>query len=254
MPLEPKLLLELTRGATLAVHAAAGSARGHCAARLLRAAEGLCRSAAALLQLPPGDGTHKKGKGKDNGNDDKDKKKDKKRKEKKDAAEDKDEVVQAPGAQRRRRRRRRAPAAAPADGPDADFDDYWADGVVAFGPAAAPPGWPLLAQPALPAPAAAAAEAAPQPRQPLLASRPGSRSPRRSAPLALVAGRLATLQHLVNRPELEHALVELTEFDAPADRWVCRDARGVSFRVRAEKLLPVPEEGQQFQRLRFANG
>ena len=55
LPLEAKLLLELTRGAALAVHAAAGSARGHRAARLLRAAEGLCRSASALLQQPPDD-------------------------------------------------------------------------------------------------------------------------------------------------------------------------------------------------------
>ena len=64
LPLETKLLLELTRGAALAVHAAAGSARGHRAARFLRAAEGLCRSAAALPQ-EPADAKTSKGKAKD---------------------------------------------------------------------------------------------------------------------------------------------------------------------------------------------
>ena len=46
--------LEATRGATLAVHAAAGLARPcQHAARLLRAAEGLCRTATAILLPTP---------------------------------------------------------------------------------------------------------------------------------------------------------------------------------------------------------
>ena len=270
LPLESKLLLELTRGAALAVHAAAGSARGHRAARLLRAAEGLCRSAAALLQLPPAGDTSKQGKD-DNNNGKGTSKKDKKDKtSEKDrtAAGDKDEAQQAPGAQRRRPRRRRAPAAAPPGSPDADFDDSWADGVVAFGPAPAPLGAPLLALPALPAPATA--EATPQPRSPPPASRTGSRSPRRlsaqaarpapetdasaAPPPALLAGCLATLQRLVKRPDLERTLVELSRFDASVDRWVCLTSRGEQLCIRPSNLLPVPENGQRFQRLRFASG
>ena len=41
--------LECTRAATIAVHAAAGMARGTAAARLIRAAEGLLRSAASVM-------------------------------------------------------------------------------------------------------------------------------------------------------------------------------------------------------------
>ena len=46
--LQPKAL-ECTRAATIAVHAAAGLARGTAAARLIRAAEGLLRSATSLM-------------------------------------------------------------------------------------------------------------------------------------------------------------------------------------------------------------
>ena len=74
LPLETKLLLELTRAVALAVHAAVGSARGHRAARLLRAAEGLCRSAAALLQTQD-DATTSKGKAKGEDKESKPKKK-----------------------------------------------------------------------------------------------------------------------------------------------------------------------------------
>ena len=42
--------LAAARGASLAVHAAAGLARGSAAIRLLRAAEGLCRTATAVLE------------------------------------------------------------------------------------------------------------------------------------------------------------------------------------------------------------
>ena len=51
-----KLVVEATRGAVIAVHAAGGLARGHAQAlRLLRAAEGLCRSAVAVLQTDSSD-------------------------------------------------------------------------------------------------------------------------------------------------------------------------------------------------------
>ncbi len=50
-----KLVVEASRGAVIAVHAAGGLARGHVQAlRLLRAAEGLCRSAVAVLQADGG--------------------------------------------------------------------------------------------------------------------------------------------------------------------------------------------------------
>ena len=46
-----RLAVEAARGAVIAVHAAGGLARGHVQAlRLLRAAEGLCRSAVVVLQ------------------------------------------------------------------------------------------------------------------------------------------------------------------------------------------------------------
>ena len=51
--LQLRIVVEASRGAVIAVHASAGLARGHSQAlRLLRGAEGLCRSAVAVLQSP----------------------------------------------------------------------------------------------------------------------------------------------------------------------------------------------------------
>ena len=127
-PLDSKILPELTRGACLAAHAAAGLACGHHAARLLRAAEGLCRSAAALLQLPPDDLSTRKDKGNHYSNKDNPMKKGgEDKKEEQPGAEAKETAQPAPGARRTRRQCRRANAVAPTDDLDPDLADHWAD-------------------------------------------------------------------------------------------------------------------------------
>ena len=110
------------------MHATGASARGHRAARFLRAAEGLCRSAAALLQLPD-DAPTSKGKAKENDKDGKPKEKEQPKQSEKDEGLDEDEGQKTPGARRRRRRRRSAPAAElpTTEDKDEDFDDRWAD-------------------------------------------------------------------------------------------------------------------------------
>ena len=61
-----KLVVEASRGAVIAVHAAGGLARGHVQAlRLLRVAEGLCRGAVAVLQADGSKCEKTKGMGKD---------------------------------------------------------------------------------------------------------------------------------------------------------------------------------------------
>jgi len=126
-----KLVVEASRGAVIAVHAAGGLARGHVQAlRLLRAAEGLCRGAVAVLQADGSKGEKTKGVSKD-----KDKKDTGKGKGKgKDSDEGMGVAPKELGAQPRRRRRGRAPAvAAPVVVPE--FDDSWADEVRVAPPA-----------------------------------------------------------------------------------------------------------------------
>ena len=233
-----KLVVEASRGAVIAVHAAGGLARGHVQAlRFLRAAEGLCRSAVAVLQAV--DSKKTKGKGKDND------KKDTGKGKGKDSDEGMGVAPTVPGAQPRRRRRGRArAAAAPAVVPE--FDDSWADGVRV----AAPPAQPL----ALPLRAAAGEEGGPplddaavRGRRPLIVRRSGSRSPRRLSPdpaaalssLALLAGRVATIKGLVSRPELDTSV-----------RWICHVKGGEQLRILPEKPVPNAENGQKFSRLR----
>ena len=106
----------MARGAALAVHPAAGSARGHRAARLLRTAEGLCRGAAALLQTPD-DAKTSENKAQETTI------KKSKPKEKAKPTPAKDDAQKKPGA--RQRRRRRAPASSLPTVPEGgvDFDD-----------------------------------------------------------------------------------------------------------------------------------
>jgi len=142
-----KLVVEATRGAVIVVHAAGGLARGHAQAlRLLRAAEGLCRSAVAVLQADGSDpkkaweakGTGKGAKvareAKDND------KKDTGKSMGKDSEVNMVAKPGEPGAQPRRRRRRRrrrgrAPTGVVASVPG--FDDSWADGIHIPAPAQA---------------------------------------------------------------------------------------------------------------------
>ena len=240
LPLEPRLPLELARGAALAVHAAAGSARGHRAARLLRAAEGLCRSAAALLQTPD-DATTSEGKAKEGRKDSTPKKKEKPKQKQKDADLDKATAQKTPGAKRRRPRRRAAPAAElpPAEDEDVDFDDLWADEAPAC--TAKPPAHQkrTAALANLPANTTAAAKTRPR-SQP---TPPGATGDAAAAPPgakpALLAGDLAEVHGLVGRPELNGELLRLERHDRPADRWECEIGEGEWLRLRPANLRPL---------------
>jgi hypothetical protein len=246
-----KLVVEASRGAVIAVHAAGGLARGHVQAlRLLRAAEGLCRGAVAVLQADGSKCEKTKGVGKD-----KDKKDTGKGKGKgKDSDVGMGVAPKEPGAQPRRRRRGRAPAAAAAPVAVPEFDDSWADGVHV----------------APPVPAQPLDDAAARGRRPLVARHSGSRSPRRLSPmpasvapvaaaaahglpLALLAGRIATIKGLVSRPKLENVLVALDVQDMESGRWICHIKGGEKLRILPEKLVPIAEDGQKFSRLRYDN-
>jgi hypothetical protein len=258
-----KVVVEATRGALIAVYAAAGLARKQATAlRLLRAAEGLCRTAVAVLQTDGGTETDKgTGAGKD--------KQDTGKGKNKDSNEGKD-TQQKTGTQPRRRRRRASAAAAP-DLEDVELDDAWADGVN-VAPAASG-----IALPGRDAPAAVGPVAVPgvvppptgeeiRQRRPLVARRSGTRSPRAKKPLpdnawqgfspvplspVLQAGRVATIRGLVSRPELEDVLVVLDECDKRSGRWICHTKGGEQLRILPEKLVPIAENGQEFMRLRF---
>ena len=255
-----KLLLALTRGACLAAHAAGASARGHRAARLLRAAEGLCRSAAALLQLPD-DASTSKGKAKESGKDRTPKKKEQPKQSEKDTDLDKDTAQKTPGAKRRRPRRRSAPAAElpPAEDKDVDFDDLWADEA-----SAAPR--PLAHQKQssasanLPATTSAPAKTRPpsatppntelgwgKPGATRITDRPSSAcggvtgdaaAAPASAEPALLAGAFAWAQGLKGRPELNGGFFWLERHDPEADRWECQTGSGDWLRLRPANLAP----------------
>ena len=235
-----KAAIEACRAAVLTCHAAAGlcrDARLCSSERAARCAEGLLRSAVAVAfapasSTPPGPrrastprpaAEEKTGNGKGKA---KDKSKDKSK-----ANENKDDSKDESPAQPRRPKRRRGRAlradAAPFEPVMELDDDSWADGTVAFGPAAAPPDWPPRAE--LPGPAPA------DPGRLPLVPRRASRSPRRASPsssappaavaatpkLALLAGRVAAIGVLESRPELLNTLVVLTEFDQKSGRWLC---------------------------------
>ena len=261
--LQLKMAVEASRGAVIAVHAAGGLARANVQAlRLLRAAEGLCRTAVAVLQT-------NEGKKKDTGKS--------KRKDQKDTDKDKGKDSDAgmgisppePGAQPRRRRRGRARGVAAAH-PAVDLvDDSWADGVAAAPPAFRP-GLPLGEAPAVVG-AAALGEVVPPHdvvaarKRPLIARRSGSPSPPRKVSLstearvpsaaaaapALLAGRVAAIGVLVSRPELENVLVVLDVQDMSTRRWSCSLKGGEVVRILPEKLVPIAETGQKFSRLRY---
>ena len=254
-----KLVVEASRGAVIAVHAAGGLARGHVQAlRLLRAAEGLCRGAVAVLQADGSKGEKTKGVSKDK--DKKDTGKGKGKGKGKDSDEGMGVAPKEPGAQPRRRRRGRAPdVAAPVV--VSEFDDSWADEV-----RVAPPAQLV----ALPLRAAAGDEVGPplgdvalRGRRPLVARRSGTRSPRRSypllcaaaepLPLALLAGHVAIIKGLVSRPELEGVLVVLDVLDKNSGRWICYVNGGEKLRILPEKLVPIAEDSQKFSRLRYDN-
>ena len=239
------------------MHAAGASARGHRAARLLRAAEGLYRSAAALLQLPD-DATTSKGKAKEGDQEGKPKKKEQPKQSEEDKALDMDEEQKTPGARRRRRRRRNAPAAEllPTENKDVDFDDRWAV------EASEPPTSRLQSSAAanLPATAASAETRPPSPTLPSTEEGLGKPGATRitdgpssarggvtgeaaaasaKTPPALLAGDFACAQNLHSRPELNGEFFQLERHDRTADRWVCHSGSGKQFRLRPANLAPL---------------
>ena len=165
-------------------------------------------------------------------------------------------VVMGGGATRRRRGRRKKPAccdtsssapvalvASASAAHDSDeFDDAWAD-------------TPMQSPPLV------AATMIAMPRRAECARHSSSRSPRRSSPAGatgataqLVAGRVAHIQGLKSRPELEGCLIELKSFDADAGRWICTRSGAEQLRIVPDKLQPIEESHQVFQRLRFSAG
>ncbi len=230
-----KLAVEASRGASLAVHAAAGLSRGQPQAlRLMRVAEGVCRSVVAVLQATEAT------KGKNNGQ--RDDFRDYKGNSTKGASWGLSQLVGGGGqtatkSQRRRQRRRAARGASAPPVGEAELDDAWADGVSTPGRPAPPP---------------------PRPR-----SRSGSRSPRRDevAPavaaagaVGLAAGRVATVQGVVSRPDLVGALVLLLAFDEASGRWVARTVGGERLRLLPGRLAVIPGSDQASARLRFEKG
>ena len=179
-------------------------------------------------------------------------------------------MLPAPVALPRRRRRQRrgragvgtAPAGPASGSAGMEFDDSRADRVVAA------PSSLAVVHPQGVAPPVDG-DAAVRGRRPLVARRSGSRSPRRASPSGaassaasaaaasppvLLAGRVATIQGLVSRPELDHVLVDLKKFDASAGRWICSTQGGEQLRILPEKLKPIEETHQKFSRLRYEAG
>ena len=243
LPLESKLLLEMTRGAALAVHAAAGSARGHQAARLLRAAEGLCRSAAALLQLPDDAKTSETKAQKETDT------KTCKPNEKTQPTPEKDANRKKQGT--RPRRRRRAPASLQAvPNGDVELDDAWADS------ASVPPAPPPQAAEAAakrrrsapartPAPRALAERLPTPPTLPAptwQGGPPSAGAASAGPPLALHEGGDAYATGLQGRPELNHEVLHLESFDRAAGRWVCVYGDGAKLLLRPSNLVPIPDD------------
>jgi hypothetical protein len=204
------------RGCVLAIHAAVGMAGSvdRDAVRLLRACEGLARTAVACLEVAgrrpvssPAEKEKKeknkevlKGKGKGKG-------KEKEKKEKNKVEKNK----------------------------EVSLGDEWADGLSApsAGAAVVVRGGPPVRPPRV-----------------LVARRSSSRSPRRggdpqppdSAPPPLVVGQLATIKALAQRPELDSRYVRLLEFDAAAERWACELRSGERLRIKPDKLLSIKPE------------
>ena len=240
-----KLAVEASRGALIAVHAAAGLAREHAQAlRLLRAAEGLCRTAVAVLLA---DDSLKKEPAGANADSAKDKGKGKGKNE-----EGMKDVDKAPPPGQSRRRRRARPRGAAA----VDFDDSWADAAVAPPALAAPPAAHAPPPPPPPPPVVARAARSlsqgeddedPQPALKQARGPPPTRAaPPRSLELEesecfLLEGHVACVRGLVSRPDLAGAPVTLVGFDSVAERWICKTQADEQLRIIPGNLTPVEE-------------
>ena len=230
-----------TRGAVLAMHAAAGLAvtADREAARMLRASEGLARAAAALLECAGRQVTSnaKPVKEEAKKNEAKNSKKDlsgkgkgqgKGKGKKVVSMEVEAQGVVAAAAPLRADAGTFIPAGEP------ELTDEWADGIVVHGPANLPPA------------------------QRLLRRRSGSRSPRgapeQPLPVAspLVAGHLAAIKTLLSRPELDGQHIRLIEFDAAAGRWQCALRSGERLRIHQGKIQSVNPAFQRTMEQKFA--
>lgn len=241
-----------SRGSVLALHAAAGMAVSVCreAERLLRASEGLARSAVACLEranrrLDASPGRASGGGGGGTSSAKPEKKNSKKKKASsgkgkgKGKGKDKKDVAMNVEAQDV------DAAVAPLRADAVDFipqgerelADEWADGLVSHGPANLLPV-----------------------RRRLLQRRSGSRSPRggqheQPDPVAssLVAGHMASIKMLSSRPELAGQQIRLVEFDDAADRWRCALRSGEFLRIHQSKLQSVNPGLQRLAEQKFAD-
>jgi len=129
----------------------------------------------------------------------------------------------------------RADAATFVPGGQRGLSDEWADGLVVHGPANL------------------------RPARRLVERRSGSRSPRggqllQPAPDAspLVAGHMAAIKTLSSRPELAGQHIRLIEFDAAAGRWRCALRNGEFLRIHQGKLQSVNPAFQAMMEQKFA--
>ena len=237
-----RAVLQTARGAILATHAAAGAAWNvdKDAARLIRGAEGLLRSAVGVLELagrevpgprqsragvapgpvPAGDGSGGGGGGGDDAEmGDKKSQKKKKKKQRKTKAMSEggmDEAKQLPSA----------------GGGGSTLADEWADGLVAHGPFL-PQVDPVVAVD----PVVDAKLEGPVTRI-LKAHASRERSPHGRVSSRLpIAGGSYVLRGLESKPMLNGAKVEVLEFHKARDRWSVRLESGVVLCVKPEVLV-----------------
>ena len=228
-----------TRGAVLAMHAAAGLAvtADREAARMLRASEGLARAATALLECTGRQATSNA----------KPVKEEAKKNEAKNSKKDLPGKGKGQGKGKGKKAKSTevlaldmemaaAPLRADADtfipGGEPVLADEWADGVVVHGPANL------------------------KPARRLLERRSGSRSPRGvpeqpepTAPL-LVAGHLAGIKAFPGRPELDGQHVRLIEC-ATARRWLCALRTGERLLVHQDMIQAVNPAFQRMMEQKF---
>jgi hypothetical protein len=244
-----------SRGAVLALHAAAGLAVSVCrdAERLLRASEGLARSAVACLERAnrpqvassEGVGAVRSGVAGASSTKQEKKKNSRRRSKKKGMDLDKVELDKVQGMVKTTSSAKPSGPVAPLSASAAVFVpvagssglgvdseeicDGWADDLPMIGPT-------------MPRPAVGAA----RPRT-LIPRRSSTRSPRRDdhlpststscpPPVALEPGRIAVIRDLDSRPELNGQKVRLIEMVVASGRWICALRSDERIRVLPEKL------------------
>ena len=244
-----RVAIQAARGAALAVHSAAGVAMqvSKEAERLLRAAEGLTRAAAAVLALatsaPPKDTSAERGK--------------KVRTVSSPLQKDAKEEAVATGSKRRRRRRKRGKAGVGGDVCMSEIDDVWADSV---GDAASAPASSVATaiSSATPIPVAHAASfSSLVPAASVAKGRVLVRGPsdEESQPVTkksaafnqkaceFIKDQRVVIGHLASRPEMQNLSAVVVEYVASTQRWRVALDTGETIVVKREALMPHPADG-----------